>query len=98
MSAQVNGSDGRPAGAPQSPAALEQAIQERRDRLAATIDELTTRAKPRELARRGASGVQRRFTAATHGPAGELRTERLAAVGGALAVLGALLILLRRRR
>ncbi len=97
MSAQVNGAAGKAEGMPQSPAALEKAIQERRDHLAATIDELTTRAKPKEIARRGAAEVERRIRTLTHGPDGQLRTERLAAVAGAIVVVGGVLILLRRR-
>jgi hypothetical protein len=98
MSAQVNGAAGKPEKLPESPAALEQAIQARRDHLSATIDELTARARPKEIARRGVAGAQRRFRALTHGPDGQLRTERLAAVAGAIAVLGGVLVLLRRRR
>ena len=98
MSAQVNGPTGKSGGLPESPAALEQAIQDRRDHLAATIDELTTRAQPKEIARRGAAEAQRRFRTITHGPDGQLRTERLAAVAGAIAIVGGALVLLRRRR
>ena len=98
MSAQVNGAAGKSEGTPESPAALEQAIQDRRDHLAATIDELTARAKPKEIARRSAVEAQRRFRTLTHGPDGQLRTERLAAVAGAVAVVGGVLIFLRRRR
>ncbi|HST85025.1 MAG TPA: DUF3618 domain-containing protein [Kineosporiaceae bacterium] len=98
MSAQVNGAAGKSDGLPESPAALEQAIQDRRDHLAATIDELTARAKPKEIARRGAAEAQRRFRTMTHGPDGQLRTERLAAVAGAIAIVGGALVLLRRRR
>jgi hypothetical protein len=98
MSAQVNGAAGKSDGMPESPAALERAIQDRRDHLAATIDELTTRAKPKEIARRSAAEAQRKFRTLTHGSDGELRTERLAAVAGAVVVLGGVLILLRRRR
>jgi hypothetical protein len=98
MSAQVNGAAGKSDGLPESPAALEQAIQDRRDHLAATIDELTARAKPKEIARRGAAEAQRRFRTLTHGPDGQLRTERLAAVAGAIAIVGGALVLLRRRR
>ena len=98
MSAQVNGSTGKSDALPESPAALEQAIQDRRDHLAATIDELTARAKPKEIARRSAAEAQRRFRTLTHGPDGQLRTERLAAVAGAVAVVGGVLIFLRRRR
>ena len=97
MSAQVNGAAGKSEGKSQSAAALEQAIQDRRDHLAATIDELTARAQPKEIARRSAAGAQRWLHTRTHGPDGELRTERLAAVAGAVAIVGAL-ILLRRRR
>jgi hypothetical protein len=97
MSAQVNGSAGKSDGMPASPAALEQAIQDRRDHLAATIDELTARAQPKEIARRGAAEAQRRFRTLTHGPDGQLRTERVAAIAGAIAIVGAL-VLLRRRR
>ena len=100
MSAQVNGSDaaGKSDLSGRSPAALEQQIQDRRDHLAATIDELTARAKPKEIARRGVADAQRRFRTLTHGPDGQLRTERLAAVAGAVAVVGGVLIFLRRRR
>jgi hypothetical protein len=98
MSAQVSGAEGKPGGTPESPAALEEAIQVRRDHLAATIDELTARAQPKEIVRRGAAGAQRRFLTLTHTPDGQLRTERLAAVAGAIAVLGGVLVLLRRRR
>jgi hypothetical protein len=97
MSAQVSGAD-KSGGTPESPAALERAIQDRRDHLAATIDELTARAKPKEIARRGAAGAQRRLLTLTHTPEGQLRTERLAAVAGAVAVLGGVLVFLRRRR
>ena len=98
MSAQVNGAAGKSDGTPGSPAALERAIQDRRDHLAATIDELTMRAKPKEIARRSAAEAQRKLRTLTHGPAGQLRTERLAAVAAAVAVVGTVLILLRRRR
>jgi hypothetical protein len=97
MSAQVNDS-GKSEATPESPAALERAIQDRRDHLAATIDELTARAKPKEIARRTAAGLQQKFRTLTHGPDGQLRTERLGAVAGAVAVVGGVLIFLRRRR
>jgi Protein of unknown function (DUF3618) len=83
---------------PSSPAALEQAIQDRRDHLAATIDELGARAKPKEIARRSAAGVVTRARTLTHGADGKLRTERLAAVAGAAAVVAGVLVFLRRRR
>lgn len=83
---------------PGSVAGLEEAIQVRRDHLAATIDELAARAQPKEIARRGVVDVQRRLRTLTHGPDGELRTERLAAVAGAVSVLAGALVVLRRRR
>lgn len=98
MSTQVNGAEGKSDKTPETPAALEAAIQDRRDHLAATIDELTTRAKPKEIARRAGADLQVKFRAMTHTPDGQLRTERLAAVGGAVAVLGAVMVLLRHRR
>jgi hypothetical protein len=100
MSAQVSGAGkaDKTDGKSQSPAALEREIQDRRDHLAATIDELTARAKPKEIARRSAAEATRRFRSLTHTPEGELRTERLAAVAGAVAVVGGVLIFLRRRR
>ena len=96
MSAQVSGAD--KSETPRSAVALEKAIQDRRDHLAATIDELTTRAKPKEIARRSAAGVQRRLLTLTHTPEGQLRTERLSAVAGAVAIAGGVLIFLRRRK
>ena len=83
---------------PTEPAAIERAIDERRRHLAATIDELTFRAQPKEIARRTAAGLQARVRAATHTPDGQLRTERLAAVGGAAAAVLALMVALRVRR
>jgi hypothetical protein len=111
MSAQTNDSDGKGGDSSGSgsksaetnqvtgsPAELEKAIQARRDHLASTIDELTARAKPKELARRSAIGAQRKLQSLTHTPDGQLRTERLAAVAGAITVVTGLLVFLRRRR
>lgn len=83
---------------PQSPAAIEKAIEERRAHLAATIDELTVRARPKEIARRTSVSLQARLREITHTPEGQLRTERLAAVGGAVAVVLGLMVVVRRRR
>jgi Protein of unknown function (DUF3618) len=83
---------------PGSPAALEAQIQAKRDHLAATIDELSSRAAPKEIARRSVAGVQAKIRNATHTPEGQLRTERLAAVGAAVVALGTALIWIRRRR
>ena len=68
------------------------------ERLAATVDELTTRAAPRALAQRQAEVAKARFAAATTTPTGDLRTERLAAVAAAFVVLMVVRRLLKRRR
>jgi hypothetical protein len=81
-----------------SPTAIEQAIDERRAHLAATIDELTSRAQPKEIARRSLAGLQARARNVTHTPEGQLRTERLVAVGGAAVVIAGVMLYLRRRR
>lgn len=93
---------GRPAGGapavPSSAAAIEREIEARRDRLAATIDELADRAKPKQIARRSAAGVTARARAATTTPDGSPRTERLAAAGAAVVLLALALVWVRRRR
>ena len=68
-----------------------------RERLAGTIDELTTRAAPKALMQRQSEAVKQRFAAATTTPQGDLRTERLAAVAAAVAVLLVVRCMLRRR-
>lgn len=68
-----------------------------RERLAGTIDELTTRAAPRALMQRQSEAAKQRFAAATTTPQGDLRTERLAAVAAAVAVLLVVRCMLRRR-
>jgi hypothetical protein len=102
MNAQPNGRRGnkkpvdkKPAG---SPSQLEAAMAERRAHLAATIDELAGRAQPKEIARRTSRGLRERIQGLTHTPDGDLRTERLAAVGAAVVVLAGVLALIRRRR
>ena len=92
-------SEGVVAKGPSSPAELEAAIAARRDHLAETVDELVQRAQPAALARSSVRGVGRGLTGATHTPDGELRTERIAAVLGAvLAILVAVLVVRSRRR
>jgi hypothetical protein len=81
-----------------SPDALEAQIQARRERLAATIDELTARATPKAIARKSLAGVQAKIRNATHTPDGQLRTERLVAIGAAAVALSGALIWIRRRR
>ncbi|GAA3592524.1 hypothetical protein GCM10022223_04010 [Kineosporia mesophila] len=80
-----------------SPTELELQIQARREHLAATIDELTTRAQPKEIARRSAAALSDRFQTVTHTPEGELRSERVAAVAGAFVVIAGALIFIRGR-
>jgi len=80
-----------------SPSELEQQIQARREHLAATIDELAGRAKPKEIARRGAAVLSDRLQTMTHTEDGDLRTERLAAVAGAFVVVAGVLVFARGR-
>jgi hypothetical protein len=83
---------------PADPAALERIIDERRRRLAATVDELALRAQPREIARRGASDAQARLRAAVYTDDGRLRVERVGAVVAAVVTLVALIVWRRRSR
>jgi hypothetical protein len=82
----------------QSPAEIEADIEATRERLAGTVDELATRVQPKEIARRSADDVKAKLQSATHAPDGSLRTERVAAAGGAVALLAALAALRMRRR
>ena len=71
---------------------LQREIEERQARLAATVDELTTRVHPKSLARNGQESVQRRAQEAVFTEDGEPRVERIVAVGSAaVAVVGAVL-------
>jgi hypothetical protein len=83
---------------PSDPAALEQLINARRERLAATVDELVQRAQPREIARRGAQDAASRLRAAAYTPDGRLRVERVGAAAAAVATLIALIVWRRRKR
>jgi hypothetical protein len=84
----------------QTPAQIEADIEATRARLAGTVDELATRVQPKEIARRSAEDAKVKLQAATHTEDGKLRTERVAAVGAAAAVLAGLASLraVRRRR
>jgi Protein of unknown function (DUF3618) len=84
----------------QTPAEIEAEIEATRLRLAGTVDELSTRMQPKEIARRSAQDAKAKAWSATHTEDGKLRTERVAAAGVAAALLGALatLRLIRRRR
>jgi Protein of unknown function (DUF3618) len=94
----ANGAANGTAPLPSDPAALERLIGERRDRLAATVDELVHRAAPREIARRGQQDAVARLRVATYTPDGRLRVERVAAVAVAVTSLVVLAAWRRRRR
>ena len=82
-----------------SPEAIEAEIAETRAHLASTIDELTARAKPREIVRRQKESAKAKFVDSTHTPEGDLRVERVGAmVAAGAAVLLVLAILHRRHR
>jgi hypothetical protein len=81
---------------PGDPAALERLIGARRDRLAATVDELARRAHPRELARQGRQDAVSRFRSMAYTPAGRLRVERVGALVAAVAGVLALTVWKRR--
>jgi hypothetical protein len=83
---------------PSSPAALERAIEAKRASLAATIDELSVRAHPREIARRGVAGLGAKARGAVETPDGQMRTERIGAVAGATLVVLVALVWVRVRR
>lgn len=79
--------------------ALEADISARRDRLAATIDELAGRVTPQALLQQQKDQARARFAAATTTPEGDLRTERIAAIVLAgVALIGAWFMLGRRGR
>jgi hypothetical protein len=84
----------------QTPAQIEAEIEATRARLAGTVDELSTRMQPKEIARRSAEGAKAKVQAATHTEDGSLRTDRVAAIGAAAALLAAMagFRALRRRR
>ena len=77
---------------------LEAEIEATRVRLARTVDELTFRASPQELVRRQKESLALSFHGATRDEHGELRTDRIAAVLGAVALVLLGMGLLRRRR
>jgi hypothetical protein len=79
-----------------SPADIEAEIEQTRDRLAGTLDELSERLSPRAALRRANSAAHKAFTT----PDGAVRKDRAAIVAGALAaaVGGAVALRMRRRR
>jgi hypothetical protein len=86
--------------APPSPqvVALEAELAERRAHLSTTIDELVTRLSPKEIIRREVEAVKIKVAETTHTPDGQLRTELVAAVLGAVSVVLVGAGLLRRAR
>ena len=79
------------------PAAIEAQIEATRARLAGTVDELSVRLRPQEIARRGTAQAKARLLRATTTPEGQPRVERLAAAGAAVVALLVLAIWRRRR-
>lgn len=83
---------------PSDPVELERLIDDRRQRLAVTVDELARQTRPTALARRTAQDVGTRFRTACYTDDGRLRVERVAAVVTAIVVPLALLVRWRRSR
>ncbi|MGB7819381.1 MAG: DUF3618 domain-containing protein [Ornithinibacter sp.] len=86
------------AAAPTSIAALEAEVAARRERLAATIDELTRKATPKAIFQRQTEAAKARFADVATTPQGELRVERVAAVVITVVVIGGLVIYRRVHR
>jgi hypothetical protein len=82
---------------PSDPERLERLIDERRRRLAGTVDELVERAHPKEIARRGAADASAKARAAVSSADGQVDPRRLAAVVAAVVVAVAVLVISRRR-
>lgn len=76
-----------------SPAEIEADIEQTRDRLAGTLDELTERLSPRTALRKANTAARGAFVT----PEGSVRKDRAAAVLGALAAVAAGAVALRRR-
>ncbi len=78
--------------------AIEAEMVATRAHLASTIDELSVRAAPKEIARRQAASAKARCMEATHTPEGELRIERVGAIAAGVAAVVGLVLAIRRRR
>ena len=72
---------------PTDPDDLAREIGQRQEHLARTVDELASRVAPKELARRSVADAQAKARDALLDEKGDLRTERVAAVGGAVAAV-----------
>ncbi|KRE62372.1 DUF3618 domain-containing protein [Nostocoides sp. Soil756] len=75
----------------QSIAALEAEVVARRERLARTVDQLVVTASPKNILRRQVEAAKAALDAATRTPDGRLRTDRVAAAGAVVAVVGGVL-------
>lgn len=78
--------------AERQPDSIERDIEEARERLAHTIDELVYRTSPKTIARREIATVKGYFV----DPQGNPRTENILKVAGGVAGAVALLVLIRR--
>jgi hypothetical protein len=77
----------------EGPSAIEREIEETRERLAGTIDELLYRSNPRTIVSREVAGLKAYFV----DPAtGEPRTENILKVAGAVVGTVALFVLIRK--
>lgn len=78
--------------APKTAKQIEAELAASRTRLASTIDELTFRTQPKEIAKRQSESARLAFNDAVRTPNGELRQDRLAmalaGVGGVLLLAG----------
>ena len=83
---------------PSDPRALEQEIEVRRARLAATIDELAGRVQPAAVKDRAVESVRRKAAGFATDSDGALRVERLGAVAAGLVGVVVLVVLRRRAR
>jgi hypothetical protein len=83
---------------PEDPAALEKIIDDRRQRLSQTVDELVVRAHPKEIARRSANDARQRALGFVTDEQGQPRYERVAAATAALVLLVVVVVVRRRGR
>jgi hypothetical protein len=77
---------------PQSPDALEREIEQTRERLAETIDQLVYRTSPKTIVRREVNAVKATFVDAQGNP----RTENILKAAGGVAGFVVLLVVIRR--
>jgi Protein of unknown function (DUF3618) len=83
---------------PEDPEAIERIIDDRRRRLAQTVDELVVRAHPKEIARRSANDARERAVGFVTDERGEPRYERIAAAAAAVVLLVVIIVVRRRGR